>query len=118
MTLELRLLKIASTLLRRSEPDTNLFKKIVAASLLVSETNTDKLIEDAVLDEREDEPPIEIIDADDNGETVMSDAEDAEDEDVEGFTGFPMGALPQKERRQGPRPQDVKPGRPDWWATR
>lgn len=115
MTLNIRLLKIASTLLRRSEPNTLLFKKIVAAATLLGETNTDKQIEDAVLDEREDEPPIEVIDADDDGETNMS---DSEDDDIEGFTGFPMGALPQKERRQGPRPQDVKPGRPDWWAKR
>ena len=115
MNLESKLLHIASLSLRRACPNLSLFKRLVAVSTLVGETNTDKLIEDAIEHERADEPPIEVIDADDDGEAAM---EDAEDEDTEAFSGFPMGALPYKERKQGPRPQDVKPGRPDWWAAR
>jgi len=114
MNLESRLLRVASLSLRCPSVGFDLFKRIVAVSSLVAETNTDKMIEDAIEEERSDEPPIEIIDADEDG----SETPPEEDEDVEGFVGMPMGALPYKERRKGPRPQDVKPGRPDWWSSR
>ena len=29
---------------------------------------------------------------------------------------FPSGALPHKERREGPHPKDVTPGKAEWWG--
>ena len=116
MSLEARILRIASAVLRRPAAGPELFKRLVALSQRVAEdkkteTDTDKQIEEAIEEERSDEPPIETID-------VSYDEKDEEEpEDTEGGY-FPAGALPQKERRKGPRPQDVKPGRPDWWNPR
>jgi hypothetical protein len=39
--------------------------------------------------------------------------EDVDAEEKEGI--FPMSALPLKERRQGPRPEDVPIGTVEWW---
>jgi hypothetical protein len=82
--------------------------------------NTDSQLNEAIEDERSDEPPIEVVDADGDGKKEVSDADldEVEDDDTEAFTGFPMGALPQKERLKGPHPKDVSLGKPDWWNPR
>lgn len=109
-----KLFRIASVALDRGQP--SLFKRIVFLGEHIARsdrTDTDGLLDNAIQDERADEPPIEIVDADDDGERDLS-----EDDDVEAFSGFPMGALPQKERRKGPHPKDVSIGKPDWWNPR
>lgn len=116
-----KIFRAASLVLDRGEVD--LFKRLSAVGDHVARsdrTNTDSQLNNAIEDERSDEPPIEIVDADGDGkkEPPEEDQEEAEAEDVEGFTGFPMGALPQKERQKGPHPKDVSLGKPDWWNPR
>lgn len=119
-----KLSKIAALSLERGQP--SLFKRLSSLSILVARsdrTDTDKMLSDSLSQERGDEPPIEVVDADGDGELEVDDDdddddddEDAEDSDKEAY--FPMSALPQKERRKGPHPKDVKPARPDWWNPR
>lgn len=118
--LSIKLSKIASLSLRRGQP--SLFKRLTSLSMLLARSDrkdTDKLLSDSLLEERKDEPPIEVVDADNDGELeppTSSTEDEADDDDVEAY--FPMGALPYKERRKGPHPKDVKPGKPDWWNPR
>jgi hypothetical protein len=116
-----KLFRVASVALDRGQP--SLFKRLAQVGEHIARsdrTDTDGLLDEALQDERADEPPVEVVDADDDGKTEPpGDDEDRdEDEDVEGFAGFPMGALPQKERRKGPHPKDVGVARPDWWNPR
>lgn len=44
-------------------------------------------------------------------------------DEIEGEIGFitnyfPAGGLPHKERRKGPRSEDVHPGKAEWWSSR
>lgn len=118
-----KLFRAASAALDRGQP--GLFKRLsfVAEHIARSDrTNTDALLDDALQNERADEPPVEVVDSDDDGEKEPpgddEDLDKEEDEDTEAFAGFPMGALPQKERRKGPHPKDVSVGKPDWWNPR
>jgi len=114
-----KLFRIASVVLHRGHP--TLFKRLVHLAEHVARsdrTDTDGLLDNALQEEREDEPPIEVVDSDGDGELEAPESDDEEDEDVEAFAGFPMGALPQKERRKGPHPKDVSVGKPDWWNPR
>lgn len=116
-----KLLHVASAALDRGHP--GLFKRLsyVAEHLARSDrTDTDELLDDALQDERADEPPVEVVDSDEDGleEPPEDDLDNEDDTDVEAFAGFPMGALPQKERRKGPHPKDVSVGKPDWWNPR
>lgn len=97
-----------------------LFKRLTLLSEHIARsdrTDTDLLLDEGLQEERSDEPPAEVVDADEDGEESLPESEE-DDEDVEAFSGFPMGALPQKERRQGPHPKDVSVGKPDWWNPR
>ena len=51
------------------------------------------------------------------GSKVESEAEEKEG-DISGLlNSFPVGALPQKERRQGPDPKDISIGTPEFWKN-
>jgi hypothetical protein len=77
--------------------------------LAADKTDTAKILEDGL--DREKSPDIEDEDDDED-----DDEPDDEDDDVEGsFHGMPVGALPVKERRKGPRKQDIGIAKPDWW---
>ncbi|RLB61642.1 MAG: hypothetical protein DRH08_13610 [Deltaproteobacteria bacterium] len=83
-----------------------IFKRLIRASIMMADHDTDGELSRGI-DEAEDR---------EEDEEIGPDSEDNdEDEDVEGFAGFPMGALPYKERRRGPHHKDVGVGKPDWW---
>lgn len=117
MTSSEKILLLASTALSRGQPI--LFKRLLSLGDRLARsdrTNTDVLLDKAIQEERKDEPPSEIIDGDGDGELVPpesdseecaeeSDESEAEDDDTEAF--FPMGALGQNQRLQGPDPKDV-----------
>jgi len=122
-----KLLRVAALVLDRGHP--TLFKRLSLLGEHIARsdrTDTDELLDEGLQDERSDEPPTEVVDGDGDGDEDAPDSDDEDDEDhdeeedddVEGFSGFPMGALPQKERRQGPHPKDVSVGKPDWWNPR
>jgi hypothetical protein len=48
---------------------------------------------------------------------VADEDEQEEGEEKESEIRFPSSALPNKERRQGPRPEDVPVGTVEWWDT-
>jgi hypothetical protein len=83
----------------------SLGKELLAAD----KTDTAKLLEDGLDKEKSQD------DADD-GDDEDDDDVGEDDDDVEGaFHGMPVGALPVKERRKGPRKQDIGIAKPDWW---
>lgn len=96
----------------------SLFKRIASLSNLLlarsDRTDTDKMLEESLSKERSDED----FDEDDDDFDEDDDFDDSESDDTDVEAYFPMSALPQKERRKGPHPKDVKPGRPDWWNPR
>ena len=95
-----RLSDVAALVLEQGQPA--LFKRLIRASIFVGKHDSDRELAEG-LEEHEEEPIPE---------------EEIDDEDVEGFAGFPAGALPYKERRRGPHPKDVGIAKPDWWNPR
>lgn len=89
----------------------SVFKRLERLAATLAETDTDKQLDSGLSSELSegDEPH----DAPEDGE--IADSDDDDDDKEAGFEGFPAGALPYRERKRGPHPKDVKPGKPDWW---
>lgn len=81
--------------------------------LAADKTDTAKILEDGL-----DKEKTVVLDDDheDHDDDLSDDDVSDDDDDVEGsFRGMPVGALPVKERRKGPRKQDIGIAKPDWW---
>tara|TARA_Y100000815_G_C12971657_1_gene360654 strand:- start:33 stop:383 length:351 start_codon:yes stop_codon:yes gene_type:complete len=90
-------------------------RRLFRASVLLAATDTIKLIDDG-LEEDIESGNYPFDEEESSSEDDDQEVEEAEDDDSSAsFTGFPVGALPHKERRKGPHPKDVGVAKPDWW---
>lgn len=103
MNISEKLADVAALVLEAGQP--TLFKRLIHASVALAKAkhDTDEELREGIEEDSEE-----------HEELYVDDFED-EDEDVEGFVGLPVGALPHKERRRGPHPKDVGLAKPDWW---
>jgi hypothetical protein len=99
-----RLADIASLVLEAGQPV--LFKRLIHASVVLAKHDTDEELREGIEDDSEENEELYVDDVDED---------EPEDDDVEGFAGFPMSALGQRDRRRGPMEHEVSVGRPDWW---